>query len=511
MLLFGTVCSPGWLRHRTSLLIIGLMVCSLMIAISTFFPVRRIRRSIFGLMVCCFLLYCQAGEVASRSVVRMGMPFPRVSAVEGTLTADSSVSGKGNQVFHLLLDRCQGKDGSMASCGGELLVVGKNFPTYLAGTRLSFGGAFSPGDEGSNDLFLADSVKEVSVGGVKGICGLTYRRFRLACISWISSRLRVGGDISADESDADDADSSHHARLLALMLLLGRCDDPFFPLKELSQACGCAHVLALSGMHLQFFAGTVAWFCSRLLGRRRGRLVAILPVLLFIFIAGPRPSLIRSVLMFLCAVLPTAIGREGLPVSKAYALAFIIQIFLFPHTVATAGCLFSYAALGGLLALSGFVGAILSRFLPRRMARAWSAAFVAALWSAPCSLRMFGYWSPVGLLLSPVVGALIALSMAFGVMMLCVGPGPGILSVGVDYFATWLYRLLEGLMRWGSGVGEAFGQSKGMLGFLLYGMVLLTGSIAILYAGTVLRRRSIRRHELELCIRFPDSDYGIVG
>ncbi|MDY4609635.1 MAG: ComEC/Rec2 family competence protein [Sphaerochaetaceae bacterium] len=508
MLLLAINSFPDFLAGRHLVLSCGFAFCAVSFAFPPFVPASRLRCLCFWTMTICVLLYCQAGEVSWRTEVRAGMPLPRITAVEGMLCADSSISGKGNQVYNVVLDRCRGKDGSFASCRGTSLAVGRELPSHLSGVRLMLHGTFATGDDiHPGELFLVEDVRELPALGHLDTAGNLLRRIRRSCIGWIAGRLGLGGK---EYGQLDQRNSSYHARLLAMMLLLGRCDDPAFPLKELSLTSGCAHVLALSGMHLQFFAGTVSWIGCRLLGRRRGRLFAVLPVLVFLFLAGPRPSLIRSAFMFFCTVLPLAVGREGPSAATAYTIAFLLQLFLFPHTVATAGCLFSYAALGGLLLVGGTFGTLYSRFMPRRAGNAWGTAFAAVLWSAPCSLLVFGYWSPVGLALSPVVGALIGLFMASSVLLLCTGCGTALGAVAVERCAVRLYRCLEMLLRWGSDVGGHTQKYSGAEGLSFYAFLLLTGSLAILYAGRVLRRRSIRRHELELCIRFPGGDHRVV-
>jgi competence protein ComEC len=508
-LLLASVCVPGWLGYRGFVLLWCISLCAVANVLSSVHRVLRLRKYCFWAAALVFLLYCQVGEVAWRTETRAGIPLSRIVEIEGTLNADSSVSERGNQVYDLILDGCQGKDGSFASCRGKLSVVGSKLPVHLAGVRLLARGVFAVGEDiRPGELFLADEVMELPPSGFRGAVGASFRRSRFSCIRWISNRLGIQQETSDGNARKD---SSYYARLLALMLLLGRCDDPSFPLKELSRTSGCAHVLALSGMHLQFFAGAVSWAGVRLLGRRRGRLLAIAPVLLFLALAGPRPSLVRSAFMFFCAVLPSFIGKESPPAATTYAMAFVLQLFFVPHTIVTAGCLFSYAALGGLLALGGPVGVLCSRFLPRRAAAVWGSTFMAVLWAAPCSSMVFGSWTPVSLALSPIVGAMIGLSMASGALTLCTGCGASWPAVAVEWCSVRLYRCLEALMRWGSEVGGHAQGYAGAQGLAIYAMLLLTGSMAILYAGTVLRRRSIRRHELELRIRFPGGDHRVVG
>lgn len=522
VLLFAMVGYPQWLWCRRWILLSCLSVCSVVIVMSSFFPIRRLRCSVCCLMFLCWSLYCQGGAVSNRSTPQFGMPLPRVVSLEGRLIADSAVSAKGNQVLSLVVDRCGGKDGSIANCRGELMAVGKDVSLLLSGTRVVVHGSFMTGDDASSSdsLFLADSINVPLVDDDwDSRFGAIWRRFREVCIRRVSALIQGDTKTGWDADTIDktevkngiDSPDVWNAKTLVLMLLLGRCDDPFFPLKELSRTCGCAHVLALSGMHLQFFTGIVAWFGVRLMGKRRGRLLALPPVLLFLCIAGPKPSLLRSGIMFLSSILPTAFGRERGTPAGAYVTAFILQLLLFPHTMVTAGCLFSYAALGGLLALSGYADALCSTLLPRRLSALWCASAVAMLWSAPCSLRVFGSWSPIGILLSPVVGVMIGLLMFLGMMMLCFGGASSVVYCCVVKAATILYRCLERMMQWGSDLSGRYPLASSSIGFVFYVVLLLTVSIAILYAGTVLRTRSIRRHELEICVRFPGGDHRFVG
>lgn len=516
VLLLWTNCRQRLLTYRVSALVLCLAGCALSFPLAQISMVRKSALSCCLMFAGCFFVYCQCGEVAWRAQVRYGMPRDRVQSVAGTLSSDSSISANGNQVYRLVAGTCYGKDGSVASMRGELTVVGKSLPILLAGTRvICFGSCPADDDTASEAFFFADTVEQVPENGW---FGPAVRACRMRSLAWIAQRFDVAIRWSATPEETPDTQAAPEtlrhracASRLAMMLVTGRCDDPSFPLRELSLACGCAHILALSGTHLRFFESLFSLLFERLFGRRRGRAFAMVPVLMFLFVAGPLPSLIRSAFMYALGFVPVLSGTGHLSSSVIYAVSFVLQLVLFPHSISTAGCLFSYAALGGLLAVSADVAVLLSRFLPRRIAGELASATLAVGWSIPCSLLVFGSWTPVGILISPLVTRAVMGYLALSVVALCVGEIP-ILEHVVMEFMERGYRAIENLMRWGGNFAGRWCEEVGdATGAIVFCAALLTVSLAILYAGKVLHIRSLRRHELELCVRFPICDHGVAG
>ena len=110
---------------------------------------------------------------------------------------------------------------------------------------------------------------------------------------------------------------------------------------------GLAHVLALSGMHLSFFAGLAAGLV-RGTGRHFSRLFSLLAVVLFVWFAGLSPSLLRSLMG---SLLGMAAGLWGIRCGmvRMLALCFFLHLMFAPHDLLQLSFQLSYLALAGIL------------------------------------------------------------------------------------------------------------------------------------------------------------------
>ena len=110
---------------------------------------------------------------------------------------------------------------------------------------------------------------------------------------------------------------------------------------ERVQQLGFAHLLALSGLHVGVVLGLVV-LPLRGLGRR-GMLVALPALGLWVVVAGAGPSMVRAVLMVTLVVLGGVL-RERAKVDEALAVVGLVEIALRPHVVCGVGWWLSYAA-----------------------------------------------------------------------------------------------------------------------------------------------------------------------
>ncbi len=177
---------------------------------------------------------------------------------------------------------------------------------------------------------------------------------------------------------------------------------------------GLAHVLALSGMHLSFFAGLAAGL-SRGLGRRPSLLFSLLAVLLFVWFAGLSPSLLRSLIG---CILGMAAGLWGIRCGmvRLLALCFFVHLMLAPHDLLQLSFQLSYLALAGILLAGPLLEPAAHRILPPAVASSVSASVGAQIFSAPVTLVSLGTVMPGGIVASVVVSPLVSLFMAVGVV-----------------------------------------------------------------------------------------------
>lgn len=407
-----------------------------------------------------FLLYGLGGLAVAKSQPSYGFAPFRLSRIEGRLLEDSLLTRSHKQVVRLKLSASWTQDGDVFGARGVVSALLKTDELLIAGSDILLEGRLSE----TGDLFLCSSfqVGRLSKLGLK-------RRELLSHLSWLLQH-RI----------ADEA-----ARSLALMLLLGQSTEASFALKDASLGAGCAHLLALSGMHLQVFLLLSSWFSSLFLGRYWGKRIGFLIPLGYVVLVGPKPSLVRALLMHLISLFPFSQEMRSL---SSLLLAYAVQLWLFSCSVTSFAFLFSYAAITLLI-----LGQALPPFPLKTTA-------LAILGTAPASMLLTGSWNLAGLLFSYPAGLLIHLLMVLSLVCLPFGGVPVLLL-------TQCTHVLQTLLALASEVPFVFKAGA----YCLYLLVLLTCIAIIGYAGQALHKRRRYRNELDLCLRFTERNHSPFG
>ncbi|MDR0710604.1 MAG: ComEC/Rec2 family competence protein, partial [Spirochaetaceae bacterium] len=193
---------------------------------------RRLKKYLICLAALEAGLFLGTGARIAASIrVRPGMAEDRITGVAGRLAEDPRLVAGGRGMGKLELDYVRGKDGLRTSAWGNMAVF---FPDEALPALKSFGrgsgiyieGSLSRGREGEEPLFRARTVHITTAAG-------PLESFRTAL------RLKL-----------TEKFSHHKWGGLSLALLLGMRDNLDTQLAQSYKNAGCAHVLALSGMHL---------------------------------------------------------------------------------------------------------------------------------------------------------------------------------------------------------------------------------------------------------------------
>lgn len=127
------------------------------------------------------------------------------------------------------------------------------------------------------------------------------------------------------------------------------------------QRSGMAHIVAISGLHISFLAGSV----QILLGKRRRSSAAVSIFLVFFFAiaTGGSPSAIRASVMISATLLAPLIGREN---DKPTTLATVLGALLIacPYAAASVSLQLSFAAIAGIFLIAGPLSARWLRAIP---------------------------------------------------------------------------------------------------------------------------------------------------
>ena len=204
---------------------------------------------------------------------------------------------------------------------------------------------------------------------------------------------------------------------------------------EAFKAAGCSHILALSGEHLSVLAVLAIAALKPLFGPIRARLGGAVLASLFMWIAGPGPSLVRAVLMVWIGAIALALDRPQAWLGSL-ALAFLAMVPIDPAGARSLGFTLSYLAVWGLAVLGPRFSFLLGRTLPPFLRESASASLAAQSAVSPLLAFSFGYLQFAGIPASMAAGPIVMLMMWWGMGMgvLCSiragGRGPGRADIG---------------------------------------------------------------------------------
>jgi competence protein ComEC len=389
--------------------------------------------------------------LTSRSLVdgepRLGLPRERIRFISGILGEDPRESS-GGQAAHraagmgyLELRSASNPKGVRATARGRVLVF---FPGEVLPRLREFGrGA---------ELYLEGAFTEPTPGS--GFNGP--RMFRATAVHIVKpapaqEQLRTGM-----RQTLLDKFGPYRWGGLAAALILGVKDNLDSELALGYRNAGCAHVLALSGMHLAIVAALAAFFLRKPLGLKPASLAGAALILLYVVLVGVQPSLERSLIMYLLGTaavlgfLPRQPQARG-PMSLL-SMAFLIQLILRPSSGDSLSFILSYLALWGILTVGESFRGILRGRLPDFLAQPLAASIGAYLATAAITAASFGMVRPVGLVAGLIIVPLTSVFMIAAMAILVLGflpaflPGLAALMGFVDICLSALYGLLNRLV-----------------------------------------------------------------
>ena len=197
-------------------------------------------------------------------------------------------------------------------------------------------------------------------------------------------------------------------------ILLG--DDNGMPaaLQQAYVNTGTAHIIAISGFNIAIIAGLFVLLFGRLLGERKGAIVAVIGILVYTVLVGATVSVVRAAIMGGLAIFARQTGRRQ---NGLNTLAFTggVMAAVTPNVLWDVGFQLSFAATLGMILYAGafqdwFTG-LLARRMPsasvRKVAGAVGAyilfTLAAQLTTLPIIAYQFGRISLVSLLANPFI------------------------------------------------------------------------------------------------------------
>ena len=383
-------------------------------------------------------IFAAAIPALRESVPDISLDEKAVRGVYGKVVQDSQQKTGRNTGYRLLLYAASDENGNVFESHGNLYISSAPADLYYGDTVMASGYL-------SGEIFIASSAKIAE-------------RTILT-----SLRAEVNGAVKAVFRQFGDAGE------LASLLVLGTGSDGAFSLYSDARQSGLSHVLALSGMHLSIIASMITLPLHMVFGKRTGSLIVNAVLLVFSFLSGWRPSLMRAFIFRLLIH-----GRAGL--EDSFILSLIILLHLFPEAARDLGAVYSFTSLGGIFLLSGLLDSSLHFLLPvpRPLSASVAASAAALIFSIPLTLAVFGSYTIGAVITSFPFNAAISLYMVLSVVAAIIPAAGFLLQV--------LYCVLE----WGFAAAGRFPETDEMWQYLL----LLGLSALVVLAAMLCRRLS---------------------
>ncbi len=337
-----------------------------------------------------------AAYAAQMKKASAGIPFEKVRGLSGRLADDPRLLSHGGGAFTFSMISSRGKAGLEASAQGEIQVF---FPETVfdsikrcgRGTKMFIDGKFLPQREGLTGIRF--SAESIHVYEDASWLQTLRTNIRSAVINSFNEK-KWGG--------------------LALALLLGVRDSLDTDMAEHYKAAGCSHVLALSGMHLGIISALAAFLLKKPIGLRKASILSALLIILYVFLVGAQPSLMRAAIMSSLGTFTLLRGCQKNMVSLLSA-AFLIQIVIFPSSAVTVSFILSYLALAGILLFSSMFEEFFKGWMPDCLTNPLSASLSAFFVTIPVTGAFFGIIRPIGIVAGLFIVPLVTLFMILSI------------------------------------------------------------------------------------------------
>jgi len=329
------------------------------------------------------------------------MPPEQVSRICGVLKDDGRPAGDGGLRFSLHAERVGDRYGNQALASGTVTITctgkiaqGRSGDSFSRGCRIQCPVELHRIYPCSNVWFGHVKGELEYVSGPGGVM-----RVRRSVNGYIRNSLRRTGGAAAPLMEA---------------LLLGYKDFRSDSIVSLFRKSGTVHLLALSGMHMGLISLAVLSLLIPVLGKTKSLWLNFILLCGYLYLAGPRASLLRAFMMYGIGVSGFTLLNIRIRVFHLLVMSFFIHALCFPLALMDLGFQLSYAALAGILLFTDIFDRLLPCWIPPFIRKPLAANLSAVLCTSWLIVKHFGVLYPAGIIGSIVLTPLVALWMCTG-------------------------------------------------------------------------------------------------
>ena len=147
---------------------------------------------------------------------------------------------------------------------------------------------------------------------------------------------------------------------IMLGIMLGYTDDIEEDIKENFKISNISHVLAVSGMHIMYIVAGISFLLNDKLGKRKTKIITIIVLIIYMFITGFSPSIVRAGIMGIITLFSSIIHRKK-DIPTTIAISLLIILVYNPFLITSASVLFSYLGTIGIIIFSENILKILKK------------------------------------------------------------------------------------------------------------------------------------------------------
>ena len=127
--------------------------------------------------------------------------------------------------------------------------------------------------------------------------------------------------------------------------------------------------------------------------------------------------------------------------------SFLLQCAISPSDITNTGFMLSYGALSGILLTSRFFNRFYSKLTPKAIASSLSAATGAQTITAPISLKVFGTFSPIGIISATVVSPFVTVFIYSGLFLIILSLLFPVLAKPSGIFINLQYTVINSIVK----------------------------------------------------------------
>ncbi len=379
---------------------------------------KRLGLLFFALSAGCLASIAVLGAL-HREPVSAGLPLESIVRFEGVCLDDGRALRGGKAGFAVVLLRVSDRAGSTASARGVVQVVSER-------RRLAWG----------NCVTVDGTLARDGRGGVSSFA----EGKRIRSEGWQSPLFKLRRTLSERLQTRIDRIGGPAGSFFEA-LFLGITDD--LPPEEsyYFRLSGTIHILSLSGMHLTILSTAVLFLLTPFLGKRLGLIAASLLIVVYLFIAGPFPALIRSGIMFFLYAF-SLLFEWTVPPLQLLVAAFLAMVIVDPRSASSLSFELSFLALFGILTLGRPAFRLLEPYLPRSIGASLAASIGASVATTPLVVACFGAYYPIGILATLAISPGVTVFIWGGIAYLLLADSPSIVAERMRFALDFLHRLI---------------------------------------------------------------------